>query len=105
DRDSIRILAAHWLPVVGICNAYRPLSELPKIAARPHILIADIRDFRLSSFVSAGHIPHARRHRALLPVFSRPGSLLSLLFHLLIGVQPHPTGILLRSRKFRRPRP
>src|SRR4029077_11473698 len=45
NRDAIRILAAHWLPIVGICNAYRTLPELPEIAARPHILIADVRDF------------------------------------------------------------
>ena len=76
NGDSIRILAAHWFPVVRICNAYRPLPELPEIAARPHVLVADVRDFRLSGLVAAGHIPHARRHRPILPVLSRPGSLL-----------------------------
>src|SRR5438445_171532 len=38
NGDSIRILAAHWFPVVRIYNAYRPLPELPEIAARPHVL-------------------------------------------------------------------
>src|SRR5207245_9685959 len=76
NGDSIRILATHWFPVVRICNAYRPLPELPEVAARSHILIADVRDFRLSGLFAAGHIPHARRHRPILPVLSRPGSLL-----------------------------
>src|SRR5207245_10171629 len=55
NGDAIRILAAHWFPVVRIFYAYRLLPELYEIAAASHVLYVGVRYLRIQATFGALH--------------------------------------------------